>query len=61
MQQEHRRGQRVRKISDPSKYRRHQRKKLLRAAAVLSGWAIVVAIGGVCIWIALGWMIGVFE
>jgi hypothetical protein len=59
--QEHRPRYRVRKIVDPSKYRRHRRKKLLRTAGVLSGWIVLIAICCFFIWLALIWLTQLAE
>jgi hypothetical protein len=54
--QEHRPRHRVRKIIDPSKYRRHRRKKLLQTAGVLAGWIVLIAICCFFIWLVLTWL-----
>jgi hypothetical protein len=38
------RGKRVRVVTDDTKYRRHRRKKWLRKATKVAGWAAVVVL-----------------
>ena len=42
---EHRHGKRIRIITDEAKYRRHQRRKLVRLLVRVVAWALVLVIG----------------
>jgi len=59
--QEHERKRRVRKIADPSRHRRHQRKKLLRKVGILFVWIILVVACALFVWVGLAWLIKPIE
>ena len=46
-------GRRVRVITDKAKYRRHQRKKLLRKMLKVAAWACILIVGIVIVWLVL--------
>jgi len=46
-------GQRIRVITDKAKYRRHQRKKLLRKMLKVATWALILIIGMLTVWFVL--------
>ena len=43
-------GRRIRVITDKAKYRRHQRKKLLRKLAKITFWTLLVIISILAVW-----------
>lgn len=46
-------GRRIRVITDRAKYRRHQRKKLLRKLLKVATWTLILIIGLLIVWFVL--------
>jgi hypothetical protein len=44
---------RIRVITDKAKYRRHQRKKLLRKMLRVAAWACILIVGILIVWLVL--------